>query len=334
MQESNQKIVNIIPVNANEYTGIRQGETKISEALTSIGIDDIEDSPVEFVILGIPEDIGPRANLGSRGADKAWDCFLHKFLNIQLNGFISAVKIGVLGAIDCSDLMEKSENKSVEYLRELCAIIDERVTSVVNKIVSAGKIPIVIGGGHNNAYGIIKGTSLAVQDSIAVVNCDPHADFRALEGRHSGNGFSYAQSEGYLNEYLVFGAHESYNSEHILNQQSPTFKMITFDDILSKGFRFSEALDASVQIMNNDKIGLELDLDCIANMPSSAVGPSGLSVNQARQFVIYFAKQKNCLYLHLPEGAPSSAENDHTIVGKTLAYLVSDFVKTIQKKNK
>lgn len=58
--------------------------------------------------------------------------------------------------------------------------------------------PIAIGGGHNNAYPMLKGYSLAKKEKINAINCDPHADFRALEGRHSGNGFSYAVNDGYL----------------------------------------------------------------------------------------------------------------------------------------
>ena len=35
-----------------------------------------------YVIFGIPEDIGPRANLGFGGADKGFHAFLTKFLNL------------------------------------------------------------------------------------------------------------------------------------------------------------------------------------------------------------------------------------------------------------
>ena len=91
------------------------------------------------------------------------------------------------------------------------------MTNLIFKIVSAGKTPIVIGGGHNNAYGNIKGTSLALNKPINVINFDAHTDFRALEGRHSGNGFSYAFQEGFLNNYFIFGIHENYSSKAVLN---------------------------------------------------------------------------------------------------------------------
>ena len=64
------------------------------------------------------------------------------------------------------------------------------------EIVPSGKIPIIIGGGHNNAYGNIKGLALAKGKPVNAINFDAHSDFRIMEGRHSGNGFSYAFEEG------------------------------------------------------------------------------------------------------------------------------------------
>lgn len=34
---------------------------------------------------------------------------------------------------------------------------------------------------------------------------------RPMNGRHSGNGFLFAFEENYLDKYVVFGLHESYN---------------------------------------------------------------------------------------------------------------------------
>ena len=47
--------------------------------------------------------------------------------------------------------------------------------------------------------------------TVAAVNLDPHADFRATEGRHSGNGFSYAYMDGALGFYHVVGLHPGKN---------------------------------------------------------------------------------------------------------------------------
>jgi formiminoglutamase len=48
---------------------------------------------------------------------------------------------------------------------------------------------------------------------VNAINFDAHSDFRILEGRHSGNGFSYAYEEGFLKNILFFGLHENYTSK-------------------------------------------------------------------------------------------------------------------------
>jgi arginase family enzyme len=37
---------------------------------------------------------------------------------------------------------------------------------------------------------------------VNAINFDAHSDFRILEGRHSGNGFSYAYEEGFQKNIL------------------------------------------------------------------------------------------------------------------------------------
>ena len=71
-------------------------------------------------------------------------------------------------------------------------------------------------------------------------------------------------------------------------------------------------------------------MDAIANMPSSAISPAGISLDLARQYIRKFAALPKVAYLHLPEGAPES-ESQRLIVGKTLAFLVSDFLAVRNK---
>ena len=88
--------------------------------------------------------------------------------------------------------------------------------AVVERIRSGGAIPIVIGGGHNNSYGCLKGDSSSARKcNVNCLNIDAHSDLRALEGRHSGNGFSYAKEEGALGAYFMWGLQENYTPEYI-----------------------------------------------------------------------------------------------------------------------
>jgi formiminoglutamase len=84
----------------------------------------------------------------------------------------------------------------------------------------------------------------------------------------------------------------------------------------------------SLEFIKNDCFGIEIDLDAIPNIPSSAMTLSGFSVEELRQFVYYFSKHPNASYIHICEGAPSLGEekNNH-LIGKLIGYLVTDFIK-------
>lgn len=97
-----------------------------------------------------------------------------------------------------------------------------------------------IGGGHNNAYPLLKGASKGLYKSgqipLASLNCislDAYADFRALEGRHSGNAFSYAEEDGYLQKYCVIGIRENHLTQNIWLDvvNNPFIDFITCEDI-------------------------------------------------------------------------------------------------------
>jgi formiminoglutamase len=296
----------------SEQTSCRPFETKIGE---TISVEVNEKS--RYGILGICEDIGPQANLGNPGSTNAFDAFLMKFLNMQSNRFLSGENCVIVGKI-----IQNASFETVEKSRGIIEELDNLVTQQISNLLQHGLIPIVIGGGHNNAFPIIRSVSLHVEGSIDVVNCDPHADFRPLEGRHSGNPFSTAFQQQFLGKYTVLGLHKAYNSENMLKKLEESECTFTFfEDYLTGVSSFKE--DISMLKVNSAFLGIELDLDSIKDMPSSAKTPSGFSLEEARFYISTLAK--NSLYLHLPEAAPIT-ENERHQVGKALAYLVSDFL--------
>ena len=319
-------------------TNKRSGETKFFEHAKYISNSNdltsmLADSEVKFVIFGIKEDIGVLANNGQPGAKDTWEVALKSLLNLQGNQFTNPYNVLILGHLDFRDLYDvlstvKSDQLQHTY-RTYVEKIDQCVTQLVSTIVKAGKTPILIGGGHNNAYGAIKGSSLALNTKINVLNFDAHTDLRALEGRHSGNGFSYAIEEGYVDRYYIFGMHENYTSKEILKYieaSKSNIKLNTFEDlIVRKKSSFKTASKKAMTFISNSKFGIEIDCDAIQNVPSSAQTPSGFSVNQTRRFVHYFGKHPNATYLHICE-ATTGNENSNAQTGKLLSYLMTDFM--------
>lgn len=314
-----------------EWTSRREGETKLGEVIPYAKADiqsiealdlELKANSAKYVLVGIPEDIGVRANYGKKGARNGYAAFLRYFVNIQKNEFINEKAIFILGAVFTDDLSHDSDQtEDITRLRHLTAEMDSRVFPIVESIVKSGKIPVVIGGGHNNSYGIIRGVSQALSSAIQVLNIDPHADYRIEEGRHSGNGFRYAYNQKFLSKYLVFGLHENHNNQSILDAfgQNDSLNFSLFSPSLN-----SSSLIDSLTLLDQS-IGLEIDLDSIKDMPTSAISPIGFSEEQMIEFVSLVAKEKRVLYYHLAEGAPH--EHMTYKVGKLLSHLVADILK-------
>ncbi len=338
-----ENLVRLTEEKLHKITSFRKGETKFGERILTVpdevSVDDfLQNTDAKFVLFGIPEDVGVKANFGRTGTASAYENTLKSLANIQHNRFAKGYNLIVLGHIDTEIYQEKAKNlnpdnkEELKELRNVVSQIDKEISHLVSVIVKNGKIPIVIGGGHNNSYGIIKGTTLAKARPINSINFDAHTDFRALEGRHSGNGFSYAYEEGFLNKYFIFGIHENYTPKSVfqkIKENSARIKYNTYEQMaIRKEKSFSEELDFSLEFIGNTDFGIEIDLDSIESLPSSAMTLSGFSVEKLRRFLHFFASDSKVSYLHICEGAPDlSDEKNPNLVGKLIAYLVTDFMK-------
>lgn len=318
----------------------REGETKLGENVVLPESENWENSlaksPCKYVLLCIPEDIGVKANFGIGGTPSVAFPALKAILNVQETSNMQGKDLLVLGYFDFSEWTKDSEGKPVAELRKLVAKIDDEVYPLIEKIVRGGKTPIVIGGGHNNAYPIIKGVSKAKNKKINCINLDAHSDYRIMEGRHSGNGFRYAKHEGFLHKYVPLGLHENYNSALVMNTilEDAAIKHFSFEEMfIYNTLSFEAALKEATQFLKDEAVGIELDLDAIANTLSSAATPCGITAIQARQYIVYMTSHTQAAYLHLPEGATQLEDGRSSfLTPKLIAYLVADFIKTMNKK--
>lgn len=338
-----EKLIRFTTSDLSKITNHRSGEVKFGEKMVTIPKEQdvatfLKNCEQQFVLFGIPEDIGVRANYGRPGASTAWDSAIKSIANIQHNRFCKGSQIVVLGQLDVAEEMDLVKNLDFNItadrkkLSDLVVRIDKEVSHIIAVIVKAGKIPIVIGGGHNNAYGNIKGTALGKGKPVNSINFDAHSDFRILEGRHSGNGFSYAFEEGFLKKYFIFGLHHSYTSKSVLDKLKTLKDRVlynTYDSMKIKRTKdFNTEMQFALDFIKNDYYGIEIDLDSIPNIPCSAMTLSGFSVEELRQFIYFFGRHQNASYIHICEGAPSlDYEKNSHLVGKLIGYLVTDFIK-------
>ena len=315
-----------------DLTNVRVGEEKLGQHMRVPESENwLQNSDCKFLLLGIPEDIGVRANGGVGGTQTLWPAFLRVFANIQHTDALRGENILLAGHFDFQEWLRESQEADLPTLRKLVAKIDDEVFLLIEKIVAAGKIPIVIGGGHNNSYPLLKGASLAKKQSINCINLDAHSDFRQMEGRHSGNGFRYAMHEKFLAKYAMVGLHRNYNSQAIVGEMAANANVhFSFleDLLLSGKSAFSEMMQAGFSHCAGAPTGIELDIDCIEDALASAATPCGISTLEARQFLVSASQHSNVAYLHLAEGAVELADGRHDAgMGKLVGYLVADFIR-------
>lgn len=330
-------------------TNLRRFETKMGERVgvldeTAGIVDSIKALSAQYVVVGIPEDIGVQANYGVAGTSTVWLSFLQSFLNSQSNDFLTGEDIAVIGHFDFGDLqflIDKNahgQEERLEAYRHAVNMIDEEVESLIKLLVSEEKTPIVVGGGHNNAYPLLKGTAKGLHAagiiSLAQINCinlDAHTDYRPAEGRHSGNAFRYGDEDGFLQKYCAIGVHESFLPQNVWIDivNNPFIDIITYEDIfIHEKKNFKQAVTHAIEFTSDNYCGIELDLDCVQNILSSASTPSGIQAVHARQYVNLCAAYTKSAYLHICEGATQLANGTtNNLTGKFINYLVSDFVK-------
>lgn len=327
----------------------RDGETRLGESLQFLNpllpLQDALQAAVaagaRYALIGIPEDLGPRANFGNGGAELGFQAFLSRFINLQHNETIKPQQFVLIGQVPCQDLMlqgrelQSNNPDQLEQLRQLCSQLDHRVLQAVTPVFAAGLIPIVIGGGHNNALPLLQALATSTGSAVDAINLDPHCDFRLLEGRHSGNGFSYAHHAGWLRRYFVVGLHEQKNSQTALTQMRQAgVGFCSYQQIYQRrDLSLAQAIDRALAFVDSTPsvpLGIELDTDAISNMPVSAMTNTGVSVSDAEYYVYRLAKQPQVRYLHLAEAAPAmhpqGVKAGLSEAGQVLSALVLAFV--------
>jgi formiminoglutamase len=136
------------------------------------------------VIMGFPTDEGVRRNGGRPGAAAAPNEIRRLLYRLTPDAANPQPFIDLLRhSIDLGDLMTSSDLETDQ----------QRLGAAVADVLAAGAFPIVLGGGHETAFGHFLGY---VEAGLAVtlLNWDAHADVREpTQGRgHSGSPFRQA----------------------------------------------------------------------------------------------------------------------------------------------
>ncbi len=220
--------------------------------------------PVKIALLGFPTDEGVERNGGRPGAKDAPKVIREALLKMTPDPRQKrAIWLDVRdeGDIEISGGLEEAQ---------------KRLGAKVGALIKKDIIPIVIGGGHETAYGNFLGFVEAGED-VSVINIDAHPDVRELVGGkgHSGSPFRQIleHESGRCKAYQVIGLEgHSVAKEHLEYLVAKNCHLVWRDEI-----EVDSVLEAETSVM------LSLDLDALdqASAPGvSAPNPRGLDIEQ------------------------------------------------------
>lgn len=225
------------------------------------------------VIVGFPHDEGVRRNGGRVGSAAAPQEIRRWLYRMVAWNPARDLDLASLGLIDLGDLPVSADLEADQ------AALGE----ILRHLLTIEAVPIVLGGGHETAFGVYQGHAL-VGDKVRIINLDAHLDVRpTLDGLgHSGSPFRQAieYASGALpgSHYTCLGAQPfSVSREHLdfVRQRGGT---VVWSDELAG--RLLEGFQAACNMQPGRKIHLSIDADVVnaAEVPGvSAPNPSGLS---------------------------------------------------------
>lgn len=286
-----------------------------------------------FVFIGYPTDAGIRANGGRPGALRGPGEIRRFLANLPASsraGFVlrdaGDVKVGGLGVAEQQ----------------------EALATRVAVVMTAGLTPIVLGGGHDLAYGHYLGISKGWSQRygmqrhgkrgkpvcLGIVNFDAHFDLRpATYGPNSGTPFTQildaAQKFGDAVSYLCVGIQPSANTTWLFkNAKRRGVEFVTAEDI---GIAPGASVNLKLRrfIARHDAIYLTFCLDVIAaafapgvSAPSSA----GLLPATAIALMQTVVASGKVIAFDIAELSPPFDQDHRT--ARLSAQLVFDFVTT------
>ena len=284
-------------------------DRRLGELVKRGKIEDINKS--DIIILGIPEDRGILSNKGRPGASKGPDEIRRRLYRLTpgFNMDFNRLRVLDIGNLSTSKLADLEE-------------VHIAAMEAVAAVVSAGAIPIVLGGGHDLTYpgvaGLVEGSGIK-KDGLGLINVDSHLDVRTDEnGINSGTAFYRALTQlpdkALLGKaFLEFGIQEQYNSPYYYNwvrEQGGT--VFTLREVSERVMEsFLQAL--SIVGRNGRTVALSLDIDSVRSTEApgcSASNPSGLKAPELDKIAYLAGRSTQIRYLDIMEVSPP-LDSDH-----------------------
>ncbi|RZT93235.1 formiminoglutamase [Ancylomarina subtilis] len=277
-----------------------------------------------FGLLGFCCDKGVEQNLGRIGTSKGPRSIRKELANLPCS-FPSTTKI-----YDCGNIVRTDQK-----LEEL----QETLAEAVYLILKKGLFPIVLGGGHEIAYGHYKGIERFLdetnQQSLGIFNLDAHFDMRPYEnGSSSGTMFAQiaddCKRKSKAFNYMVAGIQQYGNTVSLFKKaDSLNVKYIMAKNITSANmFNIGQDLMRYAKKQENIYFTLCSDVISSAYAPGvSAPQPFGLHPEKILTLIKMMIRSGKVISFDIAEIAPRFDEDNRS--SKLAAIIIFAVINSI-----
>ncbi|MCW1294308.1 MAG: agmatinase [Candidatus Parvarchaeum sp.] len=250
--------------------------------------------------------------------------------------YLKGTKFGPRSVIEASRSLENYDFELDYELKDKIFTLNELELSgdirnameVINlstsDLVSAGKIPILIGGEHTATYG----ASLAFGEDVEFVIFDAHADFKPdflkLEINHASN----SRLVNLRNNVSLIGV-RSLNLEEKEELIKRKLLVITKDKVND-----DKSLNSLINLIRGKKVYISIDMDVFDPSIAPGVGtpqPNGILYSDFLSYVSAIIRNSALVGMDVMETRPLS---DNNITEILAAKLIIDLVSLNELKNR
>jgi formiminoglutamase len=278
-----------------------------------------------FAFIGFCCDTGVKRNNGRVGAANGPESIRRELANLPCR-FSEEVKLFDAGNIYC-------ENITLEESQDL-------LSNAIQKILNLNLFPIVLGGGHEIAFGHYTGILNYLKEksnrsSIGIINFDAHFDLRPYPtGGSSGTMFrqiaDVCKTDDLKYSYLCIGVQKHSNTIDLFK----TADKLGAEYILAKDIVDSdisnvlEKLDKFIKTQDNIYITICSDVFSTAYAPGvSSSQPLGLDPERVLKFLRYILKSNKVVSFDIAEVSPRFDQDN--ITANLAAVLIFSIVNSL-----
>ena len=268
-----------------------------------------------YALLGFACDLGVRRNLGRAGAAQGPDEIRRALSGLAVSN--KALNLFDIGNISAGDDLDTAQSALAELVAEL----------LTQKLM-----PIVLGGGHETAWGHYQGISKAFPNKkIGIINIDAHFDLRPMLADGQGSsGTPFLQIAKQCSQqskafsYFCLGIQPTGNTQSLFDTAKQYQVKYVLAETIMRNRATAYQNELTDFIEQNEVIYLTICLDAIsaAFAPGvSAPQPLGLLPWQVQEMIKVIIQSEKVVSLDVVELAPNYDQD--SITAKLAAQLLT-----------